>query len=280
MSGQEFTAIGTLNSPFKGVFDGDGHTVSNLELINIDSDHQGLFGVVNDGTVKNVDLENVNISGRSWIGGIAGYTNGVIENCIVSGSVRGSFAVGGIAGDLYGRVAECINRANISGSTQIVGGIAGYMGTNAGIKTQIVKSINEGPVTGVLYTGGVAGNMTAGEITACSNQALVTATGYDGFTGGIAGSLGGGTISRCFNAGQIDGSSNYTISGGIVGYLSSGTVENNYNLADIAGNLAAGGIVGGIDGNSPVVYCYSTGNVTSELRVGGAVGWNLSLIHI
>ena len=29
MSGQEFTAIGTLNSPFKGVFDGDGHTVSN-----------------------------------------------------------------------------------------------------------------------------------------------------------------------------------------------------------------------------------------------------------
>ena len=274
MSGQEFTAIGTLNSPFKGVFDGDGHTVSNLELINIDSDHQGLFGVVNDGTVKNVDLENVNISGRSWIGGIAGYTNGVIENCIVSGSVRGSFAVGGIAGDLYGRVAECINRANISGSTQIVGGIAGYMGTNAGIKTQIVKSINEGPVTGVLYTGGVAGNMTAGEITACSNQALVTATGYDGFTGGIAGSLGGGTISRCFNAGQIDGSSNYTISGGIVGYLSSGTVENNYNLADIAGNLAAGGIVGGIDGNSPVVYCYSTGNVTSELRVGGAVGWN------
>lgn len=94
---------------YAGTFDGGGHTISNLfinQYYNIDS---GLFGdIATDGVVKNLTLSDVKIiSVSEYIGGIAGYNYGTIENCNVSGSISGTLDVGGIVGANYGTITAC-----------------------------------------------------------------------------------------------------------------------------------------------------------------------------
>lgn len=146
---------------YAGTFDGGGHTISNLfinQYYNIDS---GLFGdIATDGVVKNLTLSDVKIiSVSEYIGGIAGYNYGTIENCNVSGSISGTLDVGGIVGANYGTITACYNTGEVSG-TNSVGGIAGYSyGT-------ISACYNTGSVSGNEGVGGIAGNNN-GTITAC-----------------------------------------------------------------------------------------------------------------
>ena len=71
-----FIAIGKSSKQFKGTFDGNGKTIKNLK-INSTEDNQGLFGVVGEGgTVKNVLLENANVTGKDNVGAVVGYNNG------------------------------------------------------------------------------------------------------------------------------------------------------------------------------------------------------------
>ena len=83
-----YTAIGGYGRPFKGTFDGRGHTISGVRITKPGSDNystsQGLFGYVGDsGTVKNIFLRDAMIYGYNNIGGIAGYNRGVIMGCTV-----------------------------------------------------------------------------------------------------------------------------------------------------------------------------------------------------
>ena len=80
---------------FKGQFDGQGHTISNL-AVNESEGASGMFGL-NEGTIKNLKLANARISGRYNVGGIAGKNSGYIIDCSFSGTVQGLGFVGGIA---------------------------------------------------------------------------------------------------------------------------------------------------------------------------------------
>ena len=93
-----YTPIGTLDAPFTGTFDGDGHTISNLTLAS-DDNFQGLFGV-NKGTIRNVKMdESCTISGNAYVGAIAGKNYGVVENCISQATV--SYLKSSNAGGTY-----------------------------------------------------------------------------------------------------------------------------------------------------------------------------------
>ena len=102
----EWTPIGKDDShAYTGTFDGGGHTIKGLTVTGSD-DYAGLFGYIGEnGTVKNVKLEGVQIesdNGLSSVGGVAGYSyRGNIENCSVSGSVSGS-GMNGFAGGVVG----------------------------------------------------------------------------------------------------------------------------------------------------------------------------------
>ena len=90
-----FTAIGArindLNRYFRGTFDGQGHTVSGIRIYKggtTDADsYQGLFGLTSGATIRNVILADARITGKQYVGGIAGYnstnagTGGIVENC-------------------------------------------------------------------------------------------------------------------------------------------------------------------------------------------------------
>lgn len=86
-----------------GIYDAEGnlvgcHTISGLKITS-NAEYVGLFGFVRDSTIKNVNLTNVNISGSgSEVGGIAGYNDGTIENCIINGNISGNRSIGGIVG--------------------------------------------------------------------------------------------------------------------------------------------------------------------------------------
>ena len=96
---------------FGGTFDGDGHTISGIRVYMVDGIgyHQGLFGRVYGGTVKNVTLADAQITGNSYVGGIVGYsdygstiTNCRVVNVSISANGDDSEYFGGIAGLNYG----------------------------------------------------------------------------------------------------------------------------------------------------------------------------------
>ena len=133
------TAIGKNSATqFKGTFDGQGKTISNLKAIGAGED-QGLFGYVGaNGTVKNVNLANAEITGYENVGGIVGFNYGSVSDCSVVNSAleatRTSASdeyVGGIVGRNRGTVNKCIvdtlSLTTASECTKArVGGIIGY----------------------------------------------------------------------------------------------------------------------------------------------------------
>ena len=152
--GDGFTPIGGVSSmymttiAFAGVFDGKGHTISGL-TVNPTAVYAGLFATINTGgQVRNLGLLDVSISADSrngsnygvtdsYAGGIVGISNGVIENCYVTGSVNGSgfTYVGGIAGSIgaNARIRNCYTAGSVSGD-DFAGGIAGYAAMQGGIE--------------------------------------------------------------------------------------------------------------------------------------------------
>lgn len=175
LGGKEWTPIGIpasgyITEAFSGVFDGQGHTISNLS-INTGSAFYGLFYCVYGGTVKNLNvIGNVKTTGNT-AGGIVGkLQGGTVENCSFGGSVTASKNyVGGIVGNIVTNkkaqsvIKGCVNTAEITGKT--AGGILGY--TTA--KAEISYCYNTGTVNGTTRSAGISGQQTTGKISYCYN---------------------------------------------------------------------------------------------------------------
>ena len=101
LAGEEWTPIGTSSNIFKGTFDGQEHTIKNLEVNGGSESNKGLFGVTHDGEIKNLVVENAKVAGRLNIGVVAGqpyttkYTNITVKGHV---EVNGLAYVGGVGG--------------------------------------------------------------------------------------------------------------------------------------------------------------------------------------
>lgn len=139
---------------FTGIFDGNGYKISNLKIDNELGDDLGLF-TSNEGVIKNVGLENVDIKGKNFIGAIAGWNSfgGQITNCYATGSIQGLDCVGGLIGDNYeGDISKSYFSGNVKGSDK-TGGIVG-VSYNSSISDCFVT----GSVGGKAAIGGISGN--------------------------------------------------------------------------------------------------------------------------
>ena len=170
---ENFTRIGNNSKPFKGTFDGDGHTISGIRIYKVgtnDADgYQGLFGYIQSAKVENIILADARITGYDDDGGIVGYNNGcTVENCHVLSTVtvhaiqNNAFYHGGIVGrNSYGTVTGCTSAAAITfadgkSGCNHYGGIAGY---------------NSGTVKDCLYLGTTLnGTKRVGAIVGNSNS--------------------------------------------------------------------------------------------------------------
>ena len=206
LTGKNWTPIGTsFSNKYTGTFDGGGHTIKGLTVTTNDQ-FVGLFGSIGyAGTVKNVMMEDVQItSNRSsgFAGGVAGYSDGTIENCSVSGSVSGTVYVGGVVGAQWnGSITGCSSSATVKG-TVYVGGVAGQ--TNGGATLTacyatgnvIIEIAPKKNISG----GGLVGMNAGSSLLACYATGNVTSTGSSTGNVHIFGLLGDNytTVTACY----------------------------------------------------------------------------------
>ena len=222
LTGKEWTPIGTSSSSYTGTFDGGGHTITGLTVTGSDQ-YAGLFGYIDKvGTVKNVVLEDVQITSDNssgYAGGVAGDSWGTIENCSVSGSVSGTTFAGGVVGSQWGgSITGCNSSATVKGVI-FAGGIAGETNSGASLTgcyaTGDVTVENDG--TNNSHAGGVVGYKGGGTLTACYATGSVTGSGSGTiYVGGVTGSNDLGTLTACYHAkGTVSGPGGAT--GGVAG---------------------------------------------------------------
>ena len=154
------------NINWRGFFDGDGHTISNL-YINSQSSYQGLFGYISGlsypenvrSAIKNVVFENVNVKGTSnFYGALAGYayTFDIIGVTVNSGTIEAVSNRGGIIGYAgNSNLKSCVNRASVTGTGSGIGGICGELNS-----TLVSQCANYGNVEGYTQIGGIAGEIS------------------------------------------------------------------------------------------------------------------------
>ena len=207
LSDRNWQPVGSADRPFTGTFDGNGHTISGLQ-INADStvtSNVGFFGCVRNGSIKNLKLEDVTIQGtvrnsgsqdRQFVdvGGIAGQLTGntVLEHCSVSGQIssigRGETysRVGGIAGGISGggNIRNCFVDVSLTADAEAAnsmgGGITGWLQDSSVEKCLFAGTLHVSNEKSYSYAGGICasgGNMTvdasavtAEEITASGSK--------------------------------------------------------------------------------------------------------------
>ena len=228
MAGITWTPIGNVTTPYAGIFDGAGKTISNLSLTATAND-TGLFGVVSGGTVQNLTAHgsiDANTDSVKYIGGIVGRAKG---GAVLSGlesqmeiSGKGKVGhVGGVVGScesLTGTltVSKCLfsGSINLPGANDSIGGIMGY-----------------------------AQNDVTIENSACTGN-VTTENNTNGNTGGILGYINNssfGGLTGCYVTGTITCGTNNS-NGAIIGKINNNNagsnVSNNYH---VDGTTAFGG---------------------------------------
>ena len=212
-TGEGWTPIGSPSKKFTATFDGNGHVVSNLYIYRPNDNNQGLFGWASNADIKNVGLENVDVTGDCNVGGLVGNgSNSIISNCYATGDVVGGGWVGGLVGEgSSSTISNCYATGSVTGTRtySYVGGLVGY-GQNRII---ISSSYSTGSVTGNNNVGGLLGLSNYGTINNSYSTGTVTGNAN---VGGLLG-YGGVTLDNAYytdTTGQTNGIGSGTPSSG------------------------------------------------------------------
>ena len=263
--GKGFIPIGNYDYPFRGIYDGQENTISNLFINRPDESGIGLFGNIDDAVITNVSVVNANILGNYQTGGLVGHGNtSSIINCNCEGAiVSGYQLVGGLVGYNDGSGIEfCYVVGGVEGYSQ-VGGLVGQ--SNNGSLVSNCFTIMDSVVSGQ-ETGGLIGNAMGTTINYCSSLADVIG---DIDTGGLIGKTQYSTsVNYCQSEGEVIGGQNV---GGLIGFSSESYLENCGNIADVGGENVIGGLVGW--NYSTINNCYSSGYVFGVGSRGGLIGY-------
>jgi len=245
---------------FTGTFDGNGHTISNLTIERPEADKVGLFGNVADetrllglvgdkGTVKDVRLEGVNVTGGNDVGGLTGINRGTVIDSNVKGNVSGKERVGGLAGFNRGEVLGSRAEVAVTGD-RFVGG---FVGDN-GIYSTVSMSYATGNVSAsdeVVSEGGLAG-INGGEVRGSYATGDVANGG-----GGLVG-WNTGVVRDSYATGDVA-----VGGGGLVG-VNSGEIHSSYATGHVTGQKGVGGLAGTDDGITDVTDSYWDVNSTGQ----------------
>ena len=276
-AGSNYKSYDEAASYFSGTFNGNGNTISNLNVVS-DSGEATAFieAVAGDTVIKNLNIENgtVSTSGKSSAALVAyaidktgENSNLTIENVNVNVNVTGGDVAGGIIGRSYNTgnmiINNCTNYGTITGPgttdlSDVDGKIAGILGFAKGkgsdteFSVTITNSINYGNIVNGHFAGGILSSAISSGV-------------YN--------------IDNCVNygsIGKIDSEYSY-YAGGILAHINSnivtGEIKNSTNNGKITADYIAGGIIGG---NSSPAYlltnCINNGEIYGESRAGGIVG--------
>ncbi len=260
------STIGTSTNPFKGVFDGNGYTVTGYRGMHTTST-KGLFSYVSGGTVKDLTVDG---------------------ECSVYGSELGYGGIIGTASDnaqiinVHSSVDMTVN-SNAAG----VGGIVGVADSG----TDLYKCSYNGDITvrsdkndGI---GGIAGRAGyRAKFSFCINYGTLTSDSNDTYMGGILGytdsELFGG-MEKCINVGKVKTSfilQTPTAAGSVIGYASNmpyGCVKECFYMTTSVNNERAVGMLDGVScqpgsfasGMMPAPeFAMTNGQITYSMSIG------------
>ena len=210
LAGVAWEPVGTQSEPFRGTFDGNSKTISNLYIPytypNV-VQNVGLIGTMSDATIKDLEIHNANVTGSGYVGALVGngYT-GSISGVTVSGNIKvlGYQYVGGLVGHGYARIEDCAvcgdgaatsfvrkaasSEINGSGTNGWVGGLKGFLPEGCIIDGCTVADISVlsnddtvGGVTGMLHYGSTISDCTVSDVVVRADD------DDDGYNGIIAG---------------------------------------------------------------------------------------------
>ena len=205
------------NKAYKGVFDGNGHTISNL-YIKVQREGVGFFGCASGGSIKNITFDNAQVE-----------NTGNDYNYSMTGIVVG-------AGFATLQNLKTLNNCSVKSGAKRLGGIAGIAKNCSNLE-------NNATVIGVYEVGGIVGVVDSkATLSSCVNNGMVTEN-RSGRCGGIVGSLYKYTIEDCANYGNVTGTKEI---GGIVGYAyGNSTIKRTLSSGDITSQESSAGIIVG-----------------------------------
>lgn len=259
-TGKTVTRIGLTGLYFKGIIDGQNHTIKNLTLQGAGG--QGfIFGTANGSVIKNLKFSNCTLNSTAATNAlVVVFMNGTLDNIHVD---------------------------NTCSVTQTVSTCTGGLAASISSTSKILNCTNAGEVTGYQYVGGIFGRFTSttlgAEVRNCLNSGKVTANGKSSFMGtttaypdtyaGGIGSEFGGTMVNCVNTGEIY----VTECGWGAGILADGKVAGthidscvNRGVVDVAYQGAAGVVyrmpVGAATNSCLVTNCANYGDVKATTR--------------
>ena len=252
-----FAPVGSAATPFTGSFDGQGHTLSGLNIQQAGSDNVGLFGAVGQaGTIRDVGLVGGSVTGGTNVGALAGVNAGTISDAYATGSVSGTSDVGGLVGANSGAATGSYATGSVSGSTNV----GGLFGTNS---AELLNAYATSSVTGTSDVGGLVG---ANSGTATGSYATGNVTGSNN-VGGLFGTNSAELV-NAHASGSVNGTSDV---GGLVG-ANSGAATGSYATGSVSGSTNVGGLFG--SNSAELVNAHASGSVTGTSDVGGLVGAN------
>jgi len=129
LSNDPIFPLGTCTEGFEGVFDGNGFSLKNISYTQTDGNGCTAIFRYNGGTIKNLTIENIDISGNnSQVAGLVAINYGTIQNCNVSGTVgknedpyNGALVVGGICSSNLGIIDTVSFNGTVIGSDYVAG---------------------------------------------------------------------------------------------------------------------------------------------------------------
>lgn len=281
---------------FAGVFDGRGHTIHRLTIIDPNGNCHALFAYTGfPARIANVNIAEAAITGSGVLGALAANNNGTIENCHATVRIHGDHIIGGLIGDNWLGV---IRRSSATGlvsagfGAEALGGLAGYnTGTISSSRatTDVCGGgdvIGLGGLVGVTgYFGCIVGNEKSAILDSCATGNV--SAGNDSYgLGGLVGAHMEGTITNCYATGTVSAGDSSTRLGGLVGEngapggfgagpgIHMGTITNSYSNGRVEGgpdSRLLGGLVGStFDGST--VHSFWDIETTAQLTSEGGAG--------
>ena len=235
-SGVGFNPIGNTSIYFTGNYNGGGFIISNLYIYRPSTSYIGLFGYIDSGKIFDLGIENADITGDEYVGGLVGENEfATIPNCYSTGSVNGNYYVGGLVGDNYNStISNCYSTGSVNGN-YYVGGLVGDNYSNAIIS----NCYSTGSVNGIFDVGGLVGD------------------NYDN-----------ATISNSYSTGSVNGD-DYI--GGLVGWNDASAVNNSFWDTETTGQSISDGGTGKTTVEMKVVATY-----TDTTTIGLDIPWDFA----
>ncbi len=269
LSGNEFTPLGSIAAPFRGIFEGNNKTIRGLtitkEEINANvNKYLGLFAIVqgdntqNPARIQNLTLENATIKGYELLGALAG-------------SIQSYSTIRNIHAQ----------NVDIRAGDAQSGGIVGFM---SGVEASLKQSSSSGSISAPYFAGGIIGSMIEGELLESYSSMTISLRNNGAVAGGLVGSIISDTviISDSYAIGTINSAT--TSSGGLVGRVQGKiSIVNSYSRTTVPNLPENGHLIGAGMGKSTrelftLRSCYYLDDMT--LTAIGLEGSHVSITSV